>query len=241
MGAILCVDGSVLTVTAVACRDRTGKPYEVTLELTRDREPFATVGERCGHQLSALAARVSAAREDPEQAGAWPDPDDRFPAGPETTQCYPPGECEYLSLRSRDLSDPAGAGEFRCTLRASAEWLGDRGGHGPFRLPDRRGGWRLTRRALIEAWGAGGIGVRAVLTSAELVTFLDTVLRESGGAALAGAGAGAGTGTGTGTASAGATTAGSKPGGISWPRRRQRGRVPDETARSRLPALRAQA
>ena len=37
------------------------------------------------------------------------------------------------------------------------------------------------------AWGNGGIGVRATLTSAELVTFLDTVLREPG-VALAGRG-----------------------------------------------------
>jgi len=40
------------------------------------------------------------------------------------------------------------------------------------------GGWLLTRRAVIEAWGTDGIGLRAVLTSAELVTFLDTVPKE---------------------------------------------------------------
>jgi hypothetical protein len=43
------------------------------------------------------------------------------------------------------------------------------------------GRWRLTRRAVIEAWGAGGVGVRAVLTSAELMAFLDTVLTEPDG------------------------------------------------------------
>ena len=64
-------------------------------------------------------------------------------------------------------------------LRDSAEWLGE------LRL-----GWCLTRRAVIEAWGSDGIGVRAVLTSAELVTFLDTVLREPGGAAVAGCASG---------------------------------------------------
>jgi hypothetical protein len=45
--------------------------------------------------------------------------------------------------------------------------------------------------------------LRAVLTPAELVTFLDTVLREQGGAVLAG------------SAPVGATTAGKQPGGIS--------------------------
>jgi hypothetical protein len=64
------------------------------------------------------------------------------------------------------------------------------------------GGWSLTRRAVIEAWGTDGIGVRAVLTSAELVTFLDTVLREPGGAAVAASA----------SAAAKATTAGITPG-----------------------------
>src|SRR5260370_18289830 len=79
MGALRCVDGSVLTVVAVACRDQTGTPYEITLDLRRGRKPFASVGERCGFRLSQLAASVTAAREDPQQAAAWPDPHDRFP------------------------------------------------------------------------------------------------------------------------------------------------------------------
>ena len=41
-------------------------------------------------------------------------------------------------------------------------------------------GWRLTRRVVIEAWGAGGIGVRAVLTSAELVDFLGYGAKRAG-------------------------------------------------------------
>src|SRR5215469_7425989 len=79
MGVLRCVDGSVLTVVAVACHDRAGTPYEITLELRRGRRPFASVGERCGFRLAQLAASVTAAREDPGQATAWPDPDDRFP------------------------------------------------------------------------------------------------------------------------------------------------------------------
>ena len=62
MGELRCVDGSILTVLPVPCRDRAGKPYEITLELRRDGQPFARVGERCGFRLSRLAARVSAAR-----------------------------------------------------------------------------------------------------------------------------------------------------------------------------------
>jgi len=247
MGELRCVDGTVLTVVAVPCHDRAGTPYEITLDLRRGRRPFASVGERCGFRLAQLAASVTAAREDPEQATAWPDPDDRFPEpwpwswpspgrfpepwllpspgrfpepwlgtppgrfpepgagsrgseaigvwgvpavwGVPRARCAAPGrdpageaghagfrpsEREYFSLRSRDPGDLPGNGEFRCVLRDSAEWLG---GRGPG-AQGQPGGWRLTRRAVIEAWGADGIGLRAVLTSAELVTFLDTVLKE---------------------------------------------------------------
>ncbi len=227
MGALRCVDGSVLTVVAVACRDRTGTPYEITLDLRRGRKPFASVGERCGFRLAQLAAGVTAAREDPEQATAWPDPDDRFPEpGPRSGaegEGFRPREREYFSLRSRDRSDLPGSGEFRCVLRDSAEWLR---GPGPGR-PGQPRDWRLSRRAVIEAWGADGIGLRAVLTSAELVTFLDTVLDEPVDAdALA-------------RAPAGAKAAGRKLAGAGRPAWRQRGRVPDGSARSRLPALRA--
>jgi hypothetical protein len=259
MGKLRCVDGSVLTVVAVACCDQTGTPYEVTLDLRRGRKRFASVGERCGFRLSRLAASVTAAREDPEQAAAWPDPDDRFPepgplrdepagdgsgeragdgsgeragdgsgeragdgSGERVGNGFRPREREYFSLRSRDRSDLPGSGEFRCVLRDSAEWLGR---PGP-RAQSQPGGWRLTRRAVIEVWGADGIGLRAVLTSAELVTFLGTVLREPVGAAAAA------------RAPADAQAAGKKLAGTGRPAWRQRGRVPDGSARSRLPALR---
>jgi hypothetical protein len=216
MGVLRCVDGTVLTVVAVPCSDRAGTPYEVTLDLRRGRRPFASVGERCGFRLSQLAASVTAAREDPEQVRAWPDPDDRFPEPrPVTTEAFRPGEREYFSLRSREPGDLPGSGELRCVLRDSAEWLGGRGAQ----APGQAGGWRLSRRAVIEAWGADGIGLRAVLTSAELVTFLDTVLKEPvGGQACA-------------RAPAGAHAAGYELAGT-------RRRVPDGSARSRLPALR---
>jgi hypothetical protein len=245
MGGLRCVDGSVLSVQAVTCRDRAGQAYEITLRLARDSEPFAVVGQRCGYQLSELARQISAARDDPQQAAAWPDPDDRFPAAgsdesalaanSEATAdreaaadrevraaadparrtessagqteasapnarassgaCSTPGEHEYFALRSRDRDDMPGTGELRCVLRSSAVWVGECMGTGPHaqpgvprqrpsagRLPDgSHGKWRLTRRAVIEAWGASGVGVRAVLTSAELMAFLDTVLTEPDG------------------------------------------------------------
>lgn len=231
MVELRCVDESILAVTAVACNDRLGVPYEFTLNLRREGKPFASVGERCGFRLTQLAAGVTAAREDQAQFAAWPDPDDRFPEpgqpgqpdqpgspGRSRRPGFRPGDREYFSLRSRERSDLPGSGELRCVLRDSAEWLGT-----------GRLGWRLTRRAVIEAWGSDGIGVRAVLTSAELVTFLDTVLREPGGAAVAGCASGAK-----------ATTAGMRLARFGKPSLRQRERVRDGSTRSRLPALRAQ-
>src|ERR1022692_1304514 len=223
MRELRCVDGSLLDVTAIPCRDRTGEPYDFTLELVRDGVRFATVGQRCGHQLAALAAQALVARQDREQAASWPDPDDRFPI-PAGVPAQPglvsfqPGELEYFTLRSRDRGDLPGTGEVRCALRCCAQWL-----------EGAPGGWQLSRRAGFEAWGAGGTGVRAVLTSAELVMFLDNVLREPDGAAMAS------------SSPAAAALAGEQSGRHIWPTWWQRGKVPDGCARSRLPALRAAA
>ena len=220
--------------------------HEILSRDPSDQVPFAEVGERCGSRLSRLAARVSAAREDPDQAAAWADPDDRFPEpesepgpgcehepgpgpGPQcgaSLETCLPGDREYLSLRARQRTDLPGAGELRCSLRASAEWLGYGGSSAA--ADARPGRWLLSRRAVIEAWGNAGIGVRAILTSAELVTFLDTVLREPG-VALAG------------LTPASAITAGKQLGASRRPARWQRGRVPDGFARTCLPALRAPA
>jgi hypothetical protein len=276
MGALRCVDGSILTVDAVACRDRLGDPYEITLTLARNQVPFGSVGERCGSRLTSLAALVSAARADPAQAAAWPDPDDRFPepggapdaepggdgdggrggrpasaraAGYSPQACLT-GDREYFSLRARERTDLPGDGELRCCLRASAEWQGAgrsarEGAGSPAGLAGSSAGqaagsaaraahsaepagWRLSRRAVLEAWGPGGIGMRAVLTSAELVRFLDTVLDEPGVTLAA-------------PAPGNASTAGKQLDASRRPARRQRGRVPDGTARTRLPALRAPA
>jgi hypothetical protein len=226
MGQLRCVDGSVLTVVPVAVRDRAGEPYEITLDLWRGRQRFGSVGERCGFRLTQLAARVTAARKDPAQAVAWPDPADRFPEPDiRVGEGFRPREREYFSLRSRDRGDRPGSGELRCVLRDAADWRGGRLAAAP-----RPGGWSLTRRAIIEAWGTDGTGLRAVLTSAELVTFLDTVLREPGGAVVAGRA----------SAGAKAMAPGIRLAGIGWSSWRQRGKVRDEISRSRLPALRAQ-
>src|SRR6266700_1505909 len=279
MGALRCVDGSILTVAAVACCDRLGQPYEITLTLARNERQFAAIGERCGFRLARLAALVSAAREDPAQAAAWPDPDDRFPE----PECHPgraprrapgrapgtaparapgmlspvaaclPGDREYFSLRARERTDLPGAGELRCWLRASADWLGEPGSAGQLGEagPARQeaggpagqaggpagqaggsagqAGWRLSRRALLQAWGGPGIGVRAVLTSAELVKFLDTVLAEPGGVPLAGPVPGS------------ASAPRKQAGAARRPARRERGRVPDGIAWTHLPAVRAPA
>jgi len=174
----------------VSCHDRAGQPYEITLSLTRDSEPFAAVGQRCGYELAQLAEQVGAARSDPSQADAWPDPDDRFPvpgagesavassrvrrtssAGTARPAGEVPGDHEYFALRSRDRVDPPGTGELRCVLRSSAVWLGECAGIGQRTPPRQRSGqrpsarppagghgsWRLTRRAVIEAWGTGGV------------------------------------------------------------------------------------
>jgi hypothetical protein len=265
MGELRCVDGSVLSVEPVSCHDRAGRPYEITLSLARDSVPFATVGQRCGYQLAQLAERVSAARRDPAQAAAWPDPDDRFPVpgtsesisrglpqglkgGSQRTAGGVPGDHEYFALRSRDRVDPPGTGELRCVLRSSAVWLGECAGIGQRLAPRQRAGqrpsaralasghgnWRLTRRAVIEAWGAGGVGVRAVLTSAELMAFLDTVLTGLAAAAAADPAS-------VRQASASDLSAGEEPAGTAMPRWQQQGKVPDAIPQSRLPAVRAQA
>lgn len=169
MKGLRCLDGSSLAVVPVASVDRGGTPFEVTLELRRDGDSFGAVGERCGHALAALAGRVAAARADGSpQAARWPDPDDRFPDPPQLGAAREP---ELFAFRYRDRGDLVSTGELRCTLRTSSMWLGPR--------QSARGRWRVARRAVIDAWGAGGRGVRAVLTSAELSVFLADVLAEA--------------------------------------------------------------
>ncbi|WP_225992373.1 hypothetical protein [Actinomadura montaniterrae] len=169
MRTLRCLDGSVLDVVPVASLDRGGTPFEVTLELRRDGDRFGAVGERCGYFLADLARRVDAARADGSpQAARWPDPDDRFPDPP--AGGGGPREPELFAFRYRDRGDVISTGELRCALRTSSMWVG--------RQQSAAGRWRVARRAVIEAWGASGRGVRAVLTSAELARFLAAVLAD---------------------------------------------------------------
>ncbi|MFI6500501.1 hypothetical protein [Nonomuraea typhae] len=151
-------------MTPVPCRDSVGMPYEITLELLRDGTPYGMVGERCGWLLARLHRGVEQARQGRGEAGRWPDPDDRFPE-------EEPG-CELFSFRYRTRSGQVGGGELRCWLRTLPVWV-PQGEH--------RGEWRVTRRAFVEAWGAGGVGMRAVLTSAELATFVGALVEEAEG------------------------------------------------------------
>lgn len=158
MAGLRCADGSYLNVTPVACRDSAGRPYEVTLELCCDGVPYGAVGERCAWWLERLAGRVEAARRDPGQASRWPDPDDRFPGEGDGH--------ELFSFRDRGRRDGAGGGELRCSLRTIPIWT-------------RRRRWLVTRRAYVEAWGAGGPGTRAILTSGELAGFVRALVDEA--------------------------------------------------------------
>lgn len=185
------MDGSSLTVIPVPSLDRGGTPYEITLELCRDGAPFGAVGQRCGYLLAEVAALLEMARADCSPvARRWPDPDDRFPEPPlagavraHAAACTDaryagmerqlPYEPELFALRSRDRGDLPATGELRCTVRTSSTWLAAQGCSG---LPGR---WRVARRAVVEAWGSGGRGVRAVLTSAELSGFLACLLQEA--------------------------------------------------------------
>ncbi|MFC4050348.1 hypothetical protein ACFOY4_11685 [Actinomadura syzygii] len=169
MRGLRCLDGSDLAVVPVASLDRGGNPFEVTLELRRDGDSFGSVGERCGYFLADLARRVAEARTDGSaQAARWPDPDDRFP---DPSPGDPSREPELFAFRYRDRGDVISTGELRCALRTSSMWLGGQ--------QSAAGRWRVARRAVLEAWGAGGRGVRAVLTSADLARFLAELLAQA--------------------------------------------------------------
>ncbi|MDF5754746.1 hypothetical protein [Spongiactinospora sp. TRM90649] len=164
MGGLRCADGSYLTVLPRACVDSVGVPYEITLELRRDGAPYGMVGERCGWLLPRLAAGMRAARADGD--GAWADPDDRFPEDAP--------DAELFAFRYRSRRRVVGGGELRCQVRTLPLWT-------PADAPAAIGRWRLTRRAVVEAWGHDGVGLRAVLTSGELAEFIAGLVVEAEG------------------------------------------------------------
>ena len=178
MAELRCVDGSVLGVHPQPVLDRDGTPYEVTLRLTRDGAEHGAVGERCGWFLATTASQLREARAGHGDDAFPPsslevgvrtwaraveaDDDERWAAA----QRYLPRDRELFAFRSRDPDDLATAGELRAVLHEQRVW----------RPGGRGGSWSIDRRVVVDAWGASGIGVRAVLTSAELLAFLDDLL-----------------------------------------------------------------
>jgi hypothetical protein len=187
----------VLSVLPEAVLDRDDVPYEMALRLALDGEPFGIVGERCGFFLATLAVRIARAtgesgpRANDGMGVSSADPDDRFPpssmeAGvrvwaadiglaPDDTwrelSRYLPRERSLFSFRRRDPDDPARLGELRCSLRTSKAWVAGETGS-----PGR---WVIRERAVLDAWGDSGRGVRAVLTAPELLAFLRMLLAQA--------------------------------------------------------------
>ena len=174
MAVLTCVDGSLLEVLPVPVLDRDGVPYEVTLRMTRDGQPFGEVGERCGYFLAATAARLRAAQAAGEQfpassveggLRAWAhDVGEEPNATWQQLQRYLPRDRELFCFRSRDPDDLASAGELRTTLQVERQWTD--------------AGWTLRCLALIEAWGDSGQGVRARLDSDQLLLLLESLVQE---------------------------------------------------------------
>ena len=175
MAVLACDDGSVLEVLPVPVVDRDGVPYEVTLRMSRDGQPFGEVGERCGFFLAATAARVQAAIESgvefPDsslQAGlrAWAADTGRDPGRTWAEQeRYLPRDRELFCFRSRDPDDVSSTGELRVTLEVQRRWAR---------------GWQVERLAVVHAWGTAGVGVRSVLDSGQLLAFLEALVQDVG-------------------------------------------------------------
>lgn len=179
MAEVPCVDGTMLGVLPVPVVDRHGAPYEMTLQLLRDGADFGSVGERCGYFLAATCARLSAAGDFPASSvegglRAWAADDGRDPdvAWGELVR-YVPRDHELFAFRRREPDDIASVGELRCTVQTQRSWVEATGQAGA------GGRWRLERRAVLDAWGDHGVGVRAVLDVAGLTALLDALLTEA--------------------------------------------------------------
>ncbi|MBC7374214.1 MAG: hypothetical protein H7323_09510 [Frankiales bacterium] len=170
MAELTCGDGSVLVVRPVAVLDRDGAAYEVTLELLLDGAVFGQVGERCGFFLATALRRLAGPVSTLESgvrgwaAAAGHDPDATWTEA----ERYLPRDRELLALLARDPDDVTSAGELRIRLRSDRRWV----------CGDPRGRWELQQTAVVEAWGDGGRGVRAVLDHAGLGAVLTTLLAE---------------------------------------------------------------
>jgi len=194
MATLTCVDASTLDVQPVMVVDRDAVPYELTLRMTRDGAPFGAVGERCGFFLAATVGRLRAAADETiDRQPRWADEDDRFPASSAeggvrawaadsgldadqtwaALQRYLPRERDLFAFRTRDPDDLATIGELRCSVRTQRTWEAGEG------VAGGGGQWRLARRAVVEAWGDEGAGVRAVVGAVDLRRWVTALLDEA--------------------------------------------------------------
>jgi hypothetical protein len=182
MAELRCVDGTVLSVLPVPCLGRDGVPYEVTLRLQAGGAPFGEVGERCGFFLATTAARLRVARQQDRDAfptsgleaglRAWADDHGTDPEQAWTGFArYLPRDREVFAFQARDPDDVSSAGALRVLLREERSWV-------PPEQQTGRGRWQLRCLAVVEAWGSGGTGLRAVLDSGQLLAFLEQLLAD---------------------------------------------------------------
>src|SRR4051812_41973780 len=83
---------------------------------------------------------------------------------------YLPRDRELFCFRSRDPDDLGSSGELRVTLEEERTWLPGTDG--------AAGRWRIDCCAVLRAWGSNSTGVRAILTAAELLRFLEALVAE---------------------------------------------------------------
>lgn len=178
MNEVVCVDGSVLTLLPVPVLDRSGAAYEMTLRLLRDGAPFGEVGECSGWRLSRTAEQLRALQGDggpgfpPAAHDAVVDSglvadDDRA-----ALRRLLPRDRELLCLRARDPDDGDPSGELRLWVREDRTWHAGRDG--------ARGHWSSQTRAVLDAWGSAGTGVRALLDGPALLRLLDALVVQEG-------------------------------------------------------------
>jgi hypothetical protein len=151
----------------------------VTLRLLRDGRPFGDVGECSGWLLSRTAEQLRACQR---EAGP-----DAFPPGAYDAvldlglvedgdrtllRRVLPRDRELLCLRARDPDDGDPSGELRLWVREDRTWHAGRDGV--------RGRWSLRSRAVLDAWGSGGTGVRALLDGPALLALLERLADEAG-------------------------------------------------------------
>jgi len=174
LAQVRCADGSRLAVLPVPVQDRDGVPYELTLRLERDGSAFGEVGERCGYFLASTTARLRAVRA---AGGEFPDSSVEAglrawarDSGQASDACwaeiepYLPRDRELFCFRARDPDDLSTVGELRLTLEVERTWADAR--------------WSVRCLAVLQAWGSVGTGTRAVLTSDELLRFLEALVEE---------------------------------------------------------------